>query len=399
MKVITQAIILSLLSISISQVSAGEENPGDLVVHEWGTFTTVAGWNGETVPWSPTTPDPLPGFVRRPDTLRQPVRGFATKRSAALQRMETPVIYFYSEEPRTVSVSARFADRQGNLTEWFPSADAPGALPFSVPKLHWPMVEILDPEVAVEFPHDGSKNHYYPARKTGANPIRVTPKNGEPELEKFLFYRGITQFPSPIKINPHGDGTFLQVARGEDLIESGIALQVRAGQARITEMPGMGEDRTYTAVNFPDEWEPVEAVAARIESQLNKQLISAGLYPDEAAAMIASWEDTWFHDEGIRILYIMPKSWVDRTLPLEISPAPDQIERVMVGRVEVITPEVSWQLTRGLALAADDDPEIQSKGRELISDLCLGRFAAMAVSTATQNLPPATAVAQPIIFP
>jgi len=72
-------------------------------------------------------------------------------------------------------------------------------------------------------------------------------------------------------------------------------------------------------------------------SDIEGLLISQGLNPDEAHAMLETWKNSWFED-GSRLLYIVPRSFVDSVLPLRISPAPAQITRVFVGRLEFITP-------------------------------------------------------------
>src|SRR5262249_9351477 len=68
-----------------------------------------------------------------------------------------------------------------------------------------------------------------------------------------------------------------------------------------------------------------------------RMLTAAGLFPKEAAAMIATWDDSWF-EEGSRVLYILPRPTVEPALPLAIEPAPSRIERVFVGRVELPAP-------------------------------------------------------------
>src|SRR5689334_15539880 len=73
-----------------------------LTVHEWGTFTSVAGEDGNPMPWYPLTgPSDLPCFVRH---------GAARKGELGptLVRMETPVLYFYSTRPVTLSVKVAF---------------------------------------------------------------------------------------------------------------------------------------------------------------------------------------------------------------------------------------------------------------------------------------------------
>src|SRR2546421_3417321 len=64
-----------------------------LTVHEWGTFTSVAGANGQSVEWYPLTgATDLPGFVEhfRDAGFKLGLRGTV--------RMETPVLYFYSPQ-------------------------------------------------------------------------------------------------------------------------------------------------------------------------------------------------------------------------------------------------------------------------------------------------------------
>src|SRR5712692_5011012 len=64
--------------------------PG-LIVHEWGTFTSIAGNDGGAIEWLAFSPaSELPGFV-------ESAGGVNTKSGLrGTLRMETPVIYFYS---------------------------------------------------------------------------------------------------------------------------------------------------------------------------------------------------------------------------------------------------------------------------------------------------------------
>ncbi len=64
-----------------------------------------------------------------------------------------------------------------------------------------------------------------------------------------------------------------------------------------------------------------------------------GLYQKEALAMVETWRDSWF-EPGTRVFYIMPTAQVNPLLPLTITPAPSDIRRVFVGRVEV--PSLPW---------------------------------------------------------
>ena len=53
--------------------------------------------------------------------------------------------------------------------------------------------------------------------------------------------------------------------------------------------------------------------------------------------MLETWRDSWF-EEGSRLIYIVPDSFVAKILPLTIDPKPAMVHRVFVGRVELVTP-------------------------------------------------------------
>ena len=59
-------------------------------------------------------------------------------------------------------------------------------------------------------------------------------------------------------------------------------------------------------------------------------------------AMVKTWADSWFSEEGTRIFYMVPRETTDKVQPLTISPTPDETIRGLVGRIEVI-PLSSWK--------------------------------------------------------
>ena len=81
----------------------------------------------------------------------------------------------------------------------------------------------------------------------------------------------------------------------------------------------------------------------RLRRDMESALVERGLFPKEAHAMLETWQDSWF-EEGSRLIYVLPASAVDAILPLEIEPAPAHIERVFVGRIELVTPETKHSL-------------------------------------------------------
>jgi len=113
-RVAALALLMLSATAGASDIRAPRD-PDSLVVHEWGTFTSVAGETGEAIPWLPLqSADDLPCFVER-------FRHFPPKSSVrGTVRMETPVLYFYAPREMTVDVSVRFP--RGLITEWFPRA-------------------------------------------------------------------------------------------------------------------------------------------------------------------------------------------------------------------------------------------------------------------------------------
>jgi hypothetical protein len=106
-------------------------------------------------------------------------------------------------------------------------------------------------------------------------------------------------------------------------------------------------------------------------------LVTEGLYEREAQAMVNTWRDSWFEEDGLRVLYTLPREWTDRTLPITLDPKPRELVRVMVCRAEVFTPATEKKLSNALALAQKGD----SEARAIVMAECkkLGRFAEPAV--------------------
>ena len=204
------AMLLALSTLAAAPIPANTSGP--LKVHEWGTFTSVAGHDGRAVEWLPLSgPPDLPCFVDRFSfNIKGSLRGKV--------RMETPVLYFYAPHETTVDVKVGF--RQGVVTEWFPRAfvtpasadDTTLRRPDFASSISWADVKVT-PFATPNFRTDGSGSHYYLARQTDASPLQVGS-----EKERFLFYRGLGQFGPPISAAPRADGT--------------MVVRIRAGSAR-----------------------------------------------------------------------------------------------------------------------------------------------------------------------
>jgi hypothetical protein len=321
MKIAT-ILILALLAANAAELKV-ENN--SVTAHEWGTFTSVAGEDGDPVQWAPLfgAPD-LPCFVGHLDNAR------VTKwQISGLVRMETPVLYFYSQLPLTLSVHVDFP--RGLITEWFPQPSkvtpAPPAILGPIYRngsIEWDRVNLL-PGEKPEFPSTRGSSRYYAARQTDSVPLRIGTQQ-----EKLIFYRGVGNFPPPLRPRYGADGNLDIRNAGSEPIPLAILFQKHGGRIGY-KVIGSIEDAITVDPKMP------ASDLGQLSSELKTALVKFGLYPKEASAMLETWRDSWF-EEGTRLLYIMPRRDVDSVLRLTVTPEPQRITRVFVGRAEVLSP-------------------------------------------------------------
>jgi hypothetical protein len=87
--------------------------------------------------------------------------------------------------------------------------------------------------------------------------------------------------------------------------------------------------------------------------------------------MVETWRDSWF-EEGTRLFYIVSRKAVDAILPLDVTPAPAAIERVFVGRIELVTPTTEAVVRD--AISANDTATLRKYSRFV--DAIAGRILA-----------------------
>jgi hypothetical protein len=354
-----------VLCLALSATFGAQSQPvnPDLTAHEWGTFTSIAARNGRAMEWSTLNGSAdLPSFVEHLNgaQFKAGLRGTV--------RMETPVLYFYSSRETAVSVKAKFS--KGVITEWYPGASRIEPAPNNVldrealyhrhssGSIAWDSVTV-SPNLAASFPRghypgDSDDNQYYAARETAASPLVVKTAGGD-QQEKFLFYRGVSTFSPPISATVTSEGQLHITNLAQDEIPSVILFERRGDKIGY---------RLGGAVPSEMSLDPPELTATfeSLSRDLEDALTSQGLYPDEARAMIETWRQSWF-EEGSRLFYIVPGSFLNAILPLTINPAPSQTVRVFVGRLELVTPATTQAMEK--ILAAHDLAGLQKYNRFL----------------------------------
>jgi hypothetical protein len=285
--------------------------------------------------------------------------------------METPVTYFYTDRIRSVDVRVEFPD--GLLTEFYPPVrelrpviDEENIFDngerIGKSSLNWGTVDLIPTEELVPnikdailrqsiatsivnslVPHASNEQHYAAARETDAALIHFRDDAGKPSyFEKFLFYRGVGKFQLPITVQFEGSRAILRNS-GSRPINSAILINVQGEDIRA-----MRIDTIKAGQSLP--FSELRTVSNDQLAQIVREcLVAEGLFEKEAAAMVATWQQSWFTENGTRVLYTVPGSTTDELLPLHITPNPQQMLRVLVGRMEIMSPTSERAMTKVVA--------------------------------------------------
>ena len=338
-------------------------SPQGLTVHEWGTFTSVAGIDGMAVDWRPAGgPSDLPCFVALSDPSNIKAIGYGPanvlggREGEGKVRMETPVLYFYS--PKETNVNVRVSFPHGLITEYYPTiakvgpsnpASAIKDLRSATGTIEWNNVKVT-PGATESYPLEAGKSHYYAARRTESDPLQVGNQK-----EKFLFYRGIASFQPPITARVNGNGTIEVTNLGDERIPGIVLFENRDGKIGYTIVRDLNKQTTIEPPIRTSDF-------ASLQQSLEGLLVAQGMYAAEASAMVETWKDTWF-EKGTRVFYIVPPKTVDAILPLSIEPKPAHVARAFVGRMEIITADMQKEVLT--AIRTNDRPVLESYGRFL----------------------------------
>jgi hypothetical protein len=372
------------------------------IVHEWGTDTVVVGSNGSLQRGLHHEEEDLPAFVY--DRMKSgTLLGSASSPSVTI-KMETPVTYFYS--PTALSVTARVNFPKGVLTQWYPAVKefrpplaaldsvGPGvpaglsdpvldpSFPFvgdvcrvrygsvSAGLLDWGTISLQARGAAPKNPLPDAPLEQFGwsyARAVDANWVETA----SGESERFLFYRGLGDFDLPVTVRAETASKVTFTNGYSEPVAQVFLLNVNGEHgAFAVHADGIAPNATLTdSVPSLAGAPALDEYANQLGEAVTTALDSTGLYHDEAVAMVNTWRRQWFRTPGVRALYLLPQSWTEQSIPLAILPKPDATVRVMLIRVELITPEQEQADVSALSALAGD----ASLGAAYFS--ALGRFA------------------------
>jgi hypothetical protein len=353
---------------SLAGTAFGQE---PMVVHEWGTFTSFQDETGRAIGGINTDDEPVPDFVHRAATLIQRStdagKGILPNNADVTMRLETPVLYFHlpsGGSPRTVDVNVAF--HGGWLTEYFPNADAdePGLIRNSG-------VGHLSADTVGTLTLRGVRVGTTAGGPQTTDPVWTSPRDVTSdgltvgsESEKFLFYRGVAHLDSPLRVVTDSSGQYLSIfnepiAGHGDMRPSAdeavwLISVTQAGDCGLRRLK-ISTDRSPMA-STPLQFSPSEYTSPEsLRKTISDAIVAHGLDRDEADALLNTWQQSYFAP-GLRVLFLVNPDWTDRVLPLRIS-EPAKITRVMVGRIELVTP-FHRQLIRELESASPPDATV-----------------------------------------
>ena len=361
---------------------------GGLVVHEWGTFLAMNGSNGVTLDGMYHEEHALPAFVhaRSRNELRMPTSNL---------KGETPVVYFYADRPLRVRVEVGFPG--GLWTQWYPQADflGPSLVQVGSPlharngRIGW-SVDVVPPAFADPRLQAAPSDSLWSYTRDVDAAYVVSADSAHPgspkEWERFIFYRGLGEAKLPLAVRATNQGRLACDSASVNALTDVYVVRVEDNRGTFRYLPSVRcGDQIAHAIPAMNRAQPVDRFATEIADDLAARLASHGLYVKEARAMVNTWRTSYFTTDGIRVLFVLPQSWTDRFIPMTIDPPPDELVRVMVGRIELLTPERERAAERAISNLTSSDPEVRARAFAALRDQ--GRYVEPIVRRTMESTP------------
>lgn len=355
-------------------------NKTDLIVHEWGTFTSTHLPDGKYIEGQrfegrTSLPNAVYTLVdatidkkniRKEDLAYKSESGYGFGRKGSegrgyqglaikndTIRMETPVLYFYSPKAMKLDVSINFP--QGSIGEWYPQRKSGEIISSeyieretfddeeSIPvkpldlKNHTGFISwqanILDSNAKNPFTINTKVNEWVAPRQTDSNLIQIGT-----EIEKYIFYRGIASFDVPIqtKLTKTNNQTSLSFKNiYSEKIPFIFVLNNQSNSIKTKSVVWKGSLNSNDIVEKNIISEGNKIFDENDIGEFKSALEAAGLYPKEAEAMMNTWKKSYFETKGTTIFWIVPDKLINQLLPINFSTKPDEFKRVFVGRIKI----------------------------------------------------------------
>jgi hypothetical protein len=231
------------------------------------------------------------------------------------QKLETPVIYFYTDEPRDVQVDVDFP--RGYMTRWYPDAteytptmpdcswhqtrcpseerEAHGWDRLADGEMSWD-VSLTEVDKSSDMVDVPPEDIWAPSREV---PGAAFVQHGQ-ETDKFIFYRGVGRASLPFKI------TSKQTQNGPKItfqnespqrVPTVYLMHITEDRGRIVEVGGVEPGGSKTAVP-QGEALPTEEFVSEAKGIVKTGLEQTGLTSAESEAMVETWAHSYLRATG-----------------------------------------------------------------------------------------------------
>lgn len=361
--------------------------PGQLAVHEWATFTvfhTVA--DQKYVAGVQRHEEQLPDFVH--------ARSLGPKGSGAAEPLAAPVmakvqtagLFFSAALAGEIRVTVQ--QPQGAMVGDWPPADSASppvgqAGQLVDGKATWRLR--VEPQSSLPLPTAATDSLWQPLRQAGG--AQVWPSAKPEHRENFLFHRGLARFAPPVrvKVTPSqwGVGFDTQVFNdGDEPIANAYLLHLHAGGGLLQEIhdvPAKGDRLKSTTPKEAPQW-----YYQQVKDTLATLLQNQGLTAAESKALVETFTYNWLKTYGLRLIVLAPPGWGQQWLPTAIEPKPQSHVRVMLGRIELLTPQDEAALLAQVQDAAKKQDLGVLAGFGFFAEPKARRMAALVADPATQ---------------
>lgn len=195
------------------------------------------------------------------------------------------------------------------------------------------------------------------------------------EAEKYLFYRGVGHLDAPIVIRKEAASLTVSLRDEERFLDALPRMWIVhvSADGRLAYRSIQADRQRSVTATLPVASDTASSELVALRRELKAALTAEGLYEDEADAMLATWQLSYFDSEGLRVFFVLPRAWTDAQLPLWIS-IPADITRVMLGRVELVSPhqQAALRSLYELPAAAFDVPPLYYENQTVLEHVRAG---------------------------
>jgi hypothetical protein len=337
-----------------------------LTVHEWGVFRV-----NEDVDFANAAVradwDDLPAFAYGYIKGR-----LVPQHWGAVEDRDKPIIFFHADRPTQVRVRVNFPDGMAGV--WFPATENPAVFanqkqPKVGGSLEWNLGIKQCPNgwqpKAPAPPEVANKHWVNRVRQVKSDELfaKYSPNHLDVERERFIFYDGL--FPQ---------GKWMKIAVEKDRVS--LTSQVKHSVFDVTIVDRRGENVRVGRIAKMDAGETIKEVefkevaassfASEAVETLVKQLVSAGLFEDEARSLVDLWKKDMFETPGVNAFYRIPQSEYQARMPLTVTP---------VGASPVLKEPAPPTVVRvGLIYHGHLEPDFAERILELVKQLDADTF-------------------------